>query len=347
LVVAAGVAIFPPAIAHAQPADPAASSGTSRTPAELARARQLYAQGLTLEAAGDWTGALASFEDVARIKVTPQVRFHLARCKEHLGRLNEALGGYRLAEYEAQQGGAKDKEIIREAQKAREALEARIPKVTIVRGKGAEAIKIELDGVALGDTQIGHEMAIDPGPHVVVGTVAPGKTFKKSFSVSETDVVRVALDVPAELADEAATSPAKSGAGAASEASSSETPPETPTEAPATPAKRSAAPWVIGGIGVASLVASAVFYKLRSDAQKKLDDGCIGHTCPDTLEDTQTQGKRYTLLSGVTLGIGIVGIGTAGIMLATGRSTPNPKAPASGAITVGPRVMSIALGGRF
>ena len=175
--------------------------------AELIRARKLYAQGLTQEAAGDWAGALATFEDVARIRATPQVRFHLARCKEHLGRFNEALGGYRIAEYEAEQAASKEPTLLDEVRKARVALEGRIPKLTIARGKGAEAIRIELDGVALGDTQIGQPIALDPGPHVVTGIVERGKTFKKTLNVAEGDAVRVELDVPDELVEQPVAPP--------------------------------------------------------------------------------------------------------------------------------------------
>ena len=71
----------------------------------LEKARNLFRQGLSLEAAGNWAAALAKFQEVMKVKLTPQVRFHSARCSEQLGRLNEALGEYRLAEYEAGQQG--------------------------------------------------------------------------------------------------------------------------------------------------------------------------------------------------------------------------------------------------
>ncbi|MEZ4376632.1 MAG: hypothetical protein R3B07_37860, partial [Polyangiaceae bacterium] len=93
---------------------------------DLAKARRLFRQGLSLEAAGDFAGALAKFDEVAKVKLTPQVRFHMGRCKEELGRLNEALGDYRLAEYEAREAGAKE---LPEISAAKEKLEARVPKL--------------------------------------------------------------------------------------------------------------------------------------------------------------------------------------------------------------------------
>ncbi len=308
--------------------------------AELVRARKLYSQGLTQEAAGDWAGALATFEDVARIKATPQVRFHVARCKEHLGRLNEALGGYRMAEYEAEQAD-KEPALIDEVKKAREALEGRIPRLTIVRGQGAEAIKIELDGVALGDPQIGQPITLDPGPHVLTGILEKGKTFKRTVTLAERDAVRIELDVPEDLMVPAPPQPARPTHPA------SEPPEVSPArERPAPRAdSRSAAPWIVGGLGVASLATSAVFYSLRLRAEDELDRGCIGRTCPDTLKGTQANGETYAALSGVTLGLGIVGVG-AGVLMLLGRESPSSTAPAA-AIGVDRRGGQLRFSGRF
>jgi len=309
--------------------------------AELVRARQLYSQGLTQEAAGDWAGALATFQDVARIKLTPQVRFHIARSKENLGRLNEALGGYRLAEYEASQGGPKEQEILAEVTKAREALEQRIPKLVIVRGKNAGSIKVELDGVVLGDPQVGKEITVDPGPHVVVGIVAPGNRFKTEVSVAEGKSARVVLDVPEALLEPPADEqpqPAATSQGA-----------PVADAAPAEEKKASsrAAPWIVGGLGVAALAASGVFYALRADAQKELDAGCIGRTCPDTLRDTQSRGETYAALSGVMLGVGIAGVGASTLMLLGRSSQPEAPGTPAAALSVAPRRVSVSLGGRF
>ena len=308
--------------------------------AELNRARKLYSQGLTQEAAGDWAGALATFEDVARIKATPQVRFHVARCKEHLGRLNEALGGYRIAEYEAEQTG-KEVSLVAEVKKAREALEGRIPRLTIARGKGAEAIKIELDGVALGDTQIGQPITLDPGPHVLTGIVEQGKSFKRTITLAERDAVRIELDVPEDLAVPAAPPPA------AKPAPGPEPRPavanrDLPPPASGSP---SAAPWIVGGLGVVSLATSAVFYSLRMKAEDDLDQGCIGRTCPDTLKGTQQNGETYAALSGVTLGLGIVGVG-AGVLMLLGQKGSPEKAPAA-ALELTGRGGRVSFRGRF
>jgi hypothetical protein len=313
--------------------------GVAKSEPDLARARELYNQGLTQVAAGDWAGALATFQEVAKIKMTPQVRFHIARSKEKLGRLNEALGGYRLAEHEATALGDKGQELLEEVQKARSALEARIPKLVIVRGEGAEAARIALDGVTLGEAQIGSEISADPGPHVINVTLPDGRRFSRTVELEEGKTQELELDAPQ---GDGGSAPVTSDAEPSTE------PDREPTVA-AADSGGSALPWIVGGVGVASLAAAAVFYKLKSDAEDELEQGCIGRTCPDTLEDTQSRGESYATLSGVALGVGVVGVGTAVVLLLTGRSSTTEESTRGWSVTLtpGPRSANVALGARF
>ena len=304
---------------------------------ELSRARQLYGQGLTQEAAGDWAGALNAFQQVSRIKMTPQVRYHIARCKENLGRLNEALGGYRLAEYEAERAEKKKPELIGEIKKARESLKARIPKLVIERGDGAAAIKIELDGVALGPAKVGREVSVDPGPHSVVGVTSAGKRFEQTIEVAEGETERITLHVPEEMRGGAGDENSAAGGGAMTS--------DLSADSANRAASSSAFPWVVTGLGVASLAASGVFFALRSQAEKELDEGCLGNVCPDTLESTEQRGKTYALLSGVTLGVGIVGVGVGTVLLVTRGKKDSSADGASVALQLSPN--RVGLSGQF
>ncbi len=320
---------------------------SAQTAAELDHARQLYSQGLTQEAASDWAGALATFQQVSRVKLTPQVRFHIARCKENLGRLNEALGGYRLAQYEAEQAGDKGADILGQIRAAHEALEKRIPKLVIERGEGADTIKIELDGVALGQTEIGREMNIDPGPHVVAGVLPSGERFTKKIYAKDNDTKQVILDVPPDLQPASTRHPASSKGNA-------EPPPpadDTADHGPQPERHASALPWIVGGVGVASLAAAGVFYLRMKSAQKELDDNCIGTKCPDTLQSAQDRGKLDATVVDVTLGVGIVGVGVAAVLLLQGGSSDAPPGQAKRDVSVdvaaAPHSMGVNLAGRF
>jgi len=267
----------------------------------LEQARTLFREGLSLEAAGDWASALAKFEDVGKVKLTPQVRFHTARCYEHLGRLNEALGAYRLAEYE---GGQQNIPELSAITQARQALEARVPKLVIKRGKGAESAKIELDGVALGEAQIGEPFAVDPGPHTVVAKLTGDRQFEQSTNVKESETAEVELVAP--------DFPAPATAGA----SSSDLPNVADTSRGSP--HSSALPWVVGGVGVAGLAGSGVFYLLRNGAKNDLDHGCHGNVCPESLKSKQSDGELFSTLSMVSLGVGVVGVGLATYLFISG-----------------------------
>ncbi|MEB2311684.1 MAG: hypothetical protein OZ921_21395 [Sorangiineae bacterium] len=305
LALALGSAAVAPPLARAQDA------------ADLSKARTLFRQGVSLEAAGDWAGALAKFEAVAKVKLSPQVRFHLGRCKENLGRLNEALGDYRLAEYEAREAGAKE---LGEITGAREALEARVPKLIIQRGAGAESARVELDGVDVGEAKLGKELAVDPGRHRVVATLPRKGHFEEEIEVAEGETKTLELVPPAELlAAEDSTRDDGSDEG------------EPSPSAPPKPAAEggSVVPWVIGGVGAVGLVSSGVFYALRGSKKSELDSGCRGSVCPERLRDAQDQGKLYSTLSGVALGVGVLGVGVAAVMLLSSGSDDAPADPGS------------------
>jgi hypothetical protein len=278
----------------------AASPGTAQaqTQDELERARQQFRAGLSLEAAGDWAAALAKFQDVGKVKLTPQVRFHSARCNEQLGRLNEALGEYRLAEYEAGQQGLRE---AAEITQARQALESRVPKLIIRRGEGTEAAKIELDGVELGEAQIGQPVAVDPGPHTVIAKLGGDRQVQKAASVKESETSEVVLDAPA--ATPVVNSTADTGTEGAPESGKSQ---------------RSLVPWIVGGVGVAGLAASGAFFGLREGAKSDLEKGCDGNVCPQSLKSKEDNGKLYNTLAFVTLGVGVVGVGVATYLFIAG-----------------------------
>ncbi len=305
---------------------------------DLSKARSLYKEGLSQEAAGDWAGALAKFEGVGKVKTTPQVRYHIARCKEHLGRLNEALGEYRLAEYEAQQSKAKELDDI---VKARTDLEGRVPKLTIKRGQGAESAKVEMDGVSLGEAQIGKEFSVDPGPHRIVAKIGKAE-FETPVQLAEGESKSVELVPPEDFAKGAATTKEEP----------EEKIEEPPPQVEPTKKKKSALPWIIGGVGLVSLGASGYFFLQRNKAKSDLDGVCRSDgSCPQSKKDLQDTGQRYAMLTNVTLGIGVVGVGVAAVLLLSGGSSGDEKTakapPVLVNVVTAPRAAGVNVAGRF
>ena len=274
-----------------------ASNAAAQSSTELERGRTLFRQALSMEVAGDWTGALARLENVSRIKMTPQVRFHQARCKEHLGRLTEALGDYRLAEYEAIQSKAAELAEIREA---RQDLEIRVPKIVIRLNQELANSSVEFDGIAIGDSRLGKEIPVDPGEHQLLVRTPDGQSFVKRLRIAETTIERVSIDPPVGFV------PMRSAAGRPSTGDGRHYADSTSTTHTAPWA------WVAGGVGVVGVVGASVFWYMRERAIDDLNNGCDSkNVCPTSLKSTQSRGEQASVAAPIALSIGLLGLGIA------------------------------------
>lgn len=268
---------------------------------ELTRARALFQQATELEEAGNWAAALQRFREVGQVRMTPQVRFHIAVCEENLGRLVAALGGYELALAEADAVGP---DFRAEVEQSIGRLRVRIPKLVISRGKGAASAAIALDGVALGGASIGVEVPLDPGPHALTAKAPNYKPYQQTVELKEGAVTRVEVTLealPQELLIQAGALPEKP------------------------PSK--VVPFVIGGAGVASLIGAGVLFGLRQGALQDMEDACGpgGKSCPPSMQSRYDDLKFYHYGAQVALGVGVGAVGAAtAILLLQNRK---PKAP--------------------
>jgi hypothetical protein len=304
---ALGVTLAP--AAHAQ--DPAGDSSADA----LKRAREQFGQALALQTAGDWAGALTLLKEVAAVKSTPQVRFNMALCEEKLGKLVAALGDYELAAADAR--AEKADQVAEEVEGRLESLRQRIPKITVKRGSGADAAGVALDGISLGDQVIGTPMPTDPGPHTVEAKAPGFKPFRQSVRVAEqqSETVEIVLEPEPVVAT-------------------------TPGSAPMRPApgRSPVYGYVIGGIGLASLAASGVFFGLRAAKISDLDKACPHQQCAShAYDDDIKAGKLYTAVFDVTLAVGVAAVASGAILVLTSGPSGEPTAalaPAAGGLQV-------------
>jgi len=282
----------------------AQAQGPSSSDADgLKHAREQFAQALALQTGGDWAGALALLKEVAAVKPTPQVRFNIALCEERLGLLVAALGDYELAGSDAQT--QKADQVRQEVDARLESLKARIPRVVVQRGVGADSATISLDGVALGDSVLNSPLPLDPGPHVVEGTAVGFLPFKESFRVAEQQTVTVEVKLEPE--------PVKAA-------------PPLPPPPPPVPQTMRTAGFVVGGAGIASLIASGAMFYLRHSTINDLDKQCGADRmqCPESAQSTIDRGKLYTTLGNVTLAVGAAGLGVGATLVILG-GHQNPR----------------------
>lgn len=255
---------------------------------DLERARSTFRDALILEVAGDWAAALAKFQEVAKARLTPQVRYHLARCKENLGRLTEALGDYRVAETEARFANLDE---TGEMERARGDLEMRIPKLFLHLQADRVNTIVELDGIALGALALERPILVNPGWHRITLRHPSGATSDSFVDAQIGKVTEVNLN-PHELTPAGVIN---------------EKPPSLP-EPNGAPSKWA---YVSAGIGAAGIVSSVVFWIVRSRAEQKLDATCRDGVCPLSVKGVEQQGQFASVAAPIALGVGMVGVGLA------------------------------------
>lgn len=280
---------------------------------ELSKARALFQRAIELEQAGNYSTALEQFRDVGQVRMTPQVRFHIASCEEKLGRLVTALGGYQLAYADADSVG---EEFKAEVDAAVTRLQASIPKLLIQRGSGAEAAEIQLDGVALGASSVGVPVPLDPGPHAISAKAPGALPFSQTVTILENEQKTVDVTLAPEPQEARPTLAAGTGA-------------------PVEKGSPRLVPYVIGGVGIASLIGSGVLFALRQSTLSDLEAQCGPNhdQCPSSAAGDYSNLKLYNVTSQVALGVGVACVATSVTMLLLQRK---PSAPATSGMTIVP-----------
>lgn len=312
---------------------PALSVGLCARPAaaqdkkELSKARAQFQRAIELEQAGNYSTALEQFRDVGQVRMTPQVRFHIASCEEKLGRLVTALGGYQLAFADADSVG---EDFKAEVATAVTRLEASIPRLVIQRGTGAEAAEIQLDGVALGASSVGVPVPLDPGPHSISAKAPGALPFSQTVTIAEHEQKSVDVALTPEPQEP------RAAAGVAPPVAVDKSNPRV-------------IPYVIGGVGIASLVGAGVLFSMRQHTLHELEAQCGPNhdACPSSAAGDYSNLKLYNVTSQVALGVGVACVGTAVTMLLLQRK----PAPATSGMTLVPSAPNSLAGvswlGRF
>ncbi len=166
-------------------------------------------------------------------------------------------------------------------------VEAQIPSAVVraqdSAGRDLMDATVTLDGNA---SAAGRPETVDPGPHVVVVTLADGTKKEEKFLVVDGEKSRVLLvTLPAE-------GKAPSGSNEPATSSGSRIP---------------VGAWVLGGVGVAALATSAIFALVT---EGDLND--LRHSCSPTCNSAETQsGRTHALVTDLALGVGVVAVAGA------------------------------------
>jgi hypothetical protein len=320
------------AVAVATTSIPIASAQTT---AEIAAARELFEEGLKLEDKGQWNEALERFKKVSAVKMTPQVRFHIALCLENTGKLVDALVEFQRAQSDAASDSTASV-VASNAGKHVADLKERIPRVVVKVPSGIDGITVTIDDAPVSGGLTGTPIPLDPGAHKIVVQAPTRTTFTKNVELVERGkVVTVEASLPSAEANNDVVGDDKK-----------DDKPEPTKSGGAGPL-----PWIFGGLGVAALAGGGVLHLLARGTVSDLEEACGPNrsACPESMRDTAERGKTYSTYGNVLLGVGVLGVATAAVLFIVAPSSTEKTTSRVPAFSVagGPSNFAFTLSGAF
>jgi hypothetical protein len=296
--------------------------------AQGSAAEALFDEGRKALAAGDLETACARFRASDHTEPAAGTKANLADCEERRGRVATA---WELNRTVLAQLPAGDSRVPIIKQRIRK-LEPRLPKLLLTLVDGAPKETTVREGeTTLGDAgSYGVPLPLDPGAHHLA-VKAPGrstKTLDVTLAEGKTETVEVEPG-PAKVSPSLPDKPTPAG-GEVSDGVPARRVGEQADDSP------SPGPWIIGGIGVAALVAGAVTGGLVVQASKTFNSDCTVSTMTCTSvsgTSAVTTVKTLGPVTTVLLAVGGAGIAAGAIWLGV---RPSPKTSAR--IGVGPVV---------
>lgn len=274
-------------------------------------AEALFLQGRAAADKGDFATACARFHESNRLEPAVGTIFNLGDCEEKLGRVATAWTFFREVVQRLPPGD----ERAPIAKKRADALEPRLPRLTLRLAAGAPAgVRVTRGGVEVGAASFGIALPVDPGSHAVEVTAAGRRPASLKIDIKEGEQREAELQIGEAL-------PVEGGG------------PAGPVEAPRS--SRRTMGYVFGGVGVAGLAVGGVAGLLTLGKKSTVDDNCSADKrCNRTGYDAVSAGKTLGTVSVVGFVLGAIGAG-AGAYFLLSDGSPNQTRTAL-VPTVGP-----------
>jgi len=270
-------------------------------------ASALFSEGRKLAVQKRYEEACPKFEESQRLDPGIGTQFNLADCWENVGRTASAWAQFLDVAAAAKVAGQRDRERVARQRAAQ--LEPRLSRLTVSVRVEHPGLAVSKDGTALGRTAWSSAVPIDPGEHVIEARAPGRKTWSQSVVV-EKQAADARVTVP-ELAPEPQ-------AAAAPRRLESTQAPERDAPVPAGRTQRTLG-FVVGGVGVAGLVAGSVFGLRARSKNDEAKEICAGrpHACSER-EQTEyaalvndAKSARTLAIVGFAAGAAAVGAGIA------------------------------------
>lgn len=284
---------------------------------DAAAAEALFRRARDAIRLNDYATACPLFAESQRLDPSVGTLMNLAACDEQLGELAEAWERWHEAIEQLQRAGDSRLQTARDRA---DALEKRLPRLTVRVNGAAQAMQVTRDEVELGPPSWGLALPVDPGRHRVVLAVAGRAVDEKTVDVAEGGSVVVMLS-PASRASEASSATQHSGGPALSPPSTRHLPPSVAFGALA----------ISGAALVTAIVSGVVILHDHAvtGAQCAADGGCS----PSGLAAAHTGRTWLTVNTASWIAAGAMGgFGVTVLLLDHGSGTGTPAALQSRAV---------------
>lgn len=298
---------------------------------DSAAAETLFQEGKALVAEGKITEACPKFEASFELDRSLGTLLNLADCLEQNGQLARSFVRFGEAERLA---AAEGDDRAGFAKQRRDALEAKVGRLSLKLRRGAEALVVRVAGLDLSDTALGLPIVVDPGKVEVLVLREREVLEKREVEVGAAGTAELALDLAAISAAHPTKSEVKLG-------------PPDPTQATI---------GIIGmGVGLAGLatfgVLEGIAFGQRAEAGG--EGGCIERgdsmlCSPQGYDLMQRAGDfaevgQWVGIAGAT----IFAVGLTVFLTAPTEGEPIDEAPVAVAPWIGPGTAGLVIGGRL
>jgi len=298
-----------------------------------------FTEGRRLFKAGDYAKALPLFAQAFERSKSPNARLYLARTLRELGRLPEAYEEMRAALNDSRFKAETQPRYVetRDAAAAEIALlEPKVGKLVVALSGDPAQVRVTIDGAPLAPEKIGTVLVLSPGTKTIEATSAGGTALRRTVELAGGATQTVTLSL------EGGAKPATTGS--AKPTSKTEVETEAEAEGSAEPVR--IAGYVVGGVGLASLVVFAVSAAQANSSYQTLDEECGGRRCTDlAYADEVDSGQTMQTLSHVTLAVGLAATVAGGLMVILGGADDAPEQQAT--LRVGPTGALLGYSSRF
>jgi hypothetical protein len=337
----------------------------AQTAEQLTARRTMLREARKAKNAGEHARALSLAAQAGEIRMTPSLRFFIAQQQSLLGQLSNAMSSSELCAREAAERRAlkKRKDILAACKDLIADLEKSAARITVLLLEPAPpGAHVVINEQVVPEPLYGRPYLVGAG-HVRIVASAPGYIeFSHELELEPQHGVELTISLAEDLrvaqANKVPAIPEGSNVDAIQpdgvpNVGAAQTPQSlvSPDVAAVASKKQSidhTGPYVVLGVGAASLTASVVFLIVRNNAQSSLDALCGGpdhSVCTESPEARSLQSKAstYSVLTDVALGVGGAALVGGGIWLFSEKargSTASPRAelkirPIQGGAVVG------------